>query len=740
MVNKVYLIDISISDVDFIKDICNGVSKEIYGDNAEIHFNSVNGKFAKTQLRIHSQKSSTFMVILSESVYILLKDEMKEYIDKPNIFIYKNSDDFMKDVMDRFDIKTEMGKSVPKPVQQVPVTLEKKSTVVTEPLETNSEGVLSIDFSAETEDKDYYKSLVNTLRSEKEVLYGTIEELKERLENNSVQNKSSSEVDLVICRNELAEAKEEIKQLKTDSISSKKVLETKIRECDKYKAEAENAKESYQKVSSESASLLERVKTLITERDELKTRCTEESAKCTKLEEDFMRTVADKDKEIEVLKTEKLAIQVSLDGKMNDIENIEGELNKYKEDNSSISNRLNNLQTELDIATTRNTTLELDMEKLQVNLDTSLENNKTLASSIETYKQSSENDKKAMEEYKKKYEECQVLIDSLKMECEVKEKENNSISSELSDLRRDLSENLNNRDREIANITEKNDEISRLKKEIDDLTNKIIVMGNKNEELSKKDSEISSLKIEVSEMRAQLTAKEAGVFSSLAQKVGIKSRIEDYLLDKDLLEYDSKLLSVFSANSDSILDSCRHLFNKVKNEKGKCLVIDFNYDTFLDDMLRLEKNKSVKNFHGYIDGIIEYEECTYKTKFENVSYVRLAKGFINENYLVSMNWNKLVSFIKEFDGKIFINAGVLSGSIKLLIYNTLCSLGTTQLVSKTTPVNIRSLLCLLSTLAVDKNLLCVCVAPKNGNFNRSLINKINQKYTIVDEESNLISL
>lgn len=736
MVNKVYLIDLPISDTDFIKDICSGVSKEVYGNSVEIAFDSVNGKFAKTNIRLYSQKSSTFMVILSESVFVLLKDEMMDYMDKPNIFIYKDSDSFMKDVMERYNIKTTVSTKSTTSRVEVSTIEQKEERVKTEEPDVGvSEGTTTINLGVENADVEYYTAQINTLRSEKEILYDEIAELKERLKEGLDENKSSSMADLVICQNELSDAKKEISRLKTDNISSKKVLETTIRERDNYKAEATNAKESYQKVSAETSNLLERVKVLMKERDDLKVECSEEKAKSVKLEEDFMETVSSKDNEISILKADKINIQASLDTKIDDFKKLEEEKNKYFEDYNKVNLELSKMKTELDMTVASKEASKAEVENLQTRLDTTLETNKTLVSSVENYKKSSEEDKKSAEEFKTKYEECQILYDSLKETLSEKEKENEKLSTEVSSLKKDLSENLSNRDKEISNITEKNDEITRLKKEIDDLNGKIISMGNKSEELSKKDIEISSLKIEVSELRAQLTAKNTGVFSGLTQKVGIKSKIEDCLLNSDLLTYDSKLLTVFSANSDSIVDSCKHLFNKIKKEKGKCLVIDFNYDTFLDTLLSLEKNKGVKNFHGYIDGLVSYEECVYKTKFDNVSYTRLAKGFINENYLVSMNWGRFVNFIDEFNGKVFINAGVLSGSIKLLVYNTLCNLGNVEFVSKTTPVNLRSLLCVLSTLTSKDNLTCICVAPNKGKVDMSMIRKLKQKCVIVDEES-----
>lgn len=742
MINKVYLIDLPMSDTKFIKDVCTEVSSKVFGEDTETVFDSLNAKFAKTNIKMNIDKSSTFMYVISESVSVLVK----EYEGRENIFVYKDSDSFMKEVMSKYGVANitssmstespivEEVKSVnlPEEVEEVKSVNFPKELERVE--ETTKEGVTQIDLGVDEQNVDFYKAQINTLRSEKGLLLDELEELKTRLERDTAESNSSNMVDLVICQNELSDAKKKIETLEVDIRSSKKVLESTVRERDNFKTEATNAKELYKKANTELGSLVERVKSLVEERDNLKVECSEEKKKAIKLEEDYTEIVTSKDTEISKLNIDNTNLKTSLDVKTHELEKSEQERNKYLKDYMDIKTELDTNKQELDNALTDKKLTESEKDILKEKLSESTETNKALIDRIEEYKTSSENDKKELEENKSECEKYKLLYENERGKLEVKEKENIELSAEISRLKEDLSANLSTRDKEISEITEKNNEISRLKKEIDDLNEKFVLFGNKSIELDKKEAEISKLNSEISLLKTQLSTKDTGVLSDLTISVGVKSKIGSCLLNSSATEYNSNLFTVFSANSDSIVDSCRHIFNKVKMDTKECLVIDFNYDTFLDSLIGIEKNKNVKNFHGYIDGLVEYEDCVYKTKFDNVRYMRLAKGFINENYLATMNWDRFYKFIGKYNGNIYLNLGVLSSSIKLLVYNTLCKIGNTELVSKTTPVNLRSMLCLLSTLTEDTNLTCVCVAPKNGEVH-SMVRKINKKYVIVDEDS-----
>lgn len=742
MVNKVYLIDIPKSDVLFLQDICRGIAKRIYGET-EVLFKTVNSKMAKASLRMCIGKSATFMVLISKEVSVLLNEESKGYLEDKSVFVYSDNDTFMRDALSRYEIE---GTEIPRnQAESNTMVAESKSKVwgyENDGSEASVDKETTLDkgitINVDTDDIDFYKSQVNTLRSEKNIILAELEDLRSRPSETSGTNNA----DLVICKGELERIKKELEDSKKETEASKRALESIIRERDNYRAESENAKVVYKKCQGELKDITDRLDFLTKERNDLKLDCEKIQENFVRSQEEYKSFISEKDIEIAELKSNKEKLSSELSVKNKNIEELQVEVQKGNEsiekcisDFSELEDKHEELKQDL-----INTKYELERvksedESIKEKLSKSTDTCNKFLSEIENLKNAKEEVAMELQENNDKLNKCNLSIKNYKVEIESLKIRNENLVSENNTLKENIEDNLKERNIGVADIETKNKEILSLKEKIGDLQNKIVMFEGIEREKEEKRKEISKLESKISELKIKLEARSTSALAEVENKVGINSKITGSLLDK---KYDisvDNIKTVFGASYDSNVDACQYIANSVKNCNTECIVIDLVYDSFLDSMLGIVVDRGIKNFHEYLDGLTDFESCLYSTSMDNVKYLRLSKAIINEGYLAVMNIDKLFTRLQEFEGKIYINMGVLTGGIKVLLYNTLVKYSLVEILVKSTPINLRTLFKVLSSIEDNENLSCVCVVPKNGSKVLEIIKKIKQKYKIIDENS-----
>ena len=791
MVNKVYLIDIPKSDVLFLQDICRGIAKKIYGET-EVLFKTVNSKMAKASLRMCIGKSATFMVLISKEVSLLLNEESKGYLDDKSVFVYSDNDTFMRDALSRYEIE---GAEIPRNYSESNTTV-KESESKTFSYEGNNDKVSSekentpdsgITINVDTEDIDFYKSQVNTLRSEKNIILAELEDLRSR----PSEPTSTSNADLVICERELERVKKELEASRKETEASKRALESIIRERDNYRAESENAKVVYKKCQDELKGITDKMDFVTKERDDLKLNCEKIQETLVRTQEEYKSFISEKDVEITELKLSKEKLDSELSIRNKSMEEMQAEIQR---DNESIMNfktsisekdsrimelesdkvninkevlektkNIKELETRLkeadesvekcisdfseledkhgelkqDLIHTKSELerVESENKRIEEKLSKSTDACNNFLAEIENLKNDKKKVENELQENNNKLDKYNLSMEKYKAEIESLKVRNESLESENNTLKGNIEDNLRERNKGVTDIEVKNKEILNLKEKIENLQSKIVMFGDVEREKEEKRKEVLKLESEISELKIKSEARSTSALAEVENKVGINSKITGSLLDKEYDISTSNIKTVFGASYDSNVAACQYIANSVKACNTECIVIDLAYDSFLDSMLGIVVDRNVRNFHEYLDGLTDFESSLYSTSMDNVKYLRLSKTIINEGYLAVMNMDKLFTRLQEYQGKVYINMGVLTGGIKVLLYNTLVKYSLVEILVKSTPINLRTLFKVLSSIEDNKNLSCVCVVPKNGSKVLEIIKNIKQRYKIIDENS-----
>lgn len=325
----------------------------------------------------------------------------------------------------------------------------------------------------------------------------------------------------------------------------------------------------------------------------------------------------------------------------------------------------------------------------------------------------------------------------------------------LNDRLKEAQENAEKLEEEVESLAHKNEELVAMVDDSSEKNTKIMAIVKEKEiiesELKTTASELLLTRAnydnakevslqrekEYSELSLKYNRMSSSPLARLGESISYKAVIADTLLEHDMIK-DCYVIG--SGSNENIHETALYIRRAIKNTSSNVLVIDLEYDTFVDYILEAVSPVEY-NLLDYIEGKTDnINKCLIPTAFKNIKYCRLTTGFLNDASLLNVNWSILMNMIAGYNGKVVIHIGNISGVFKGVLLNTFSRFMRVHVVARMTTVNIRCLLITLSAIKNLTNLTCICVRPNDTN-NCPAYDKLAKKYiTKIISKNDAVSL
>ncbi len=359
-----------------------------------------------------------------------------------------------------------------------------------------------------------------------------------------------------------------------------------------------------------------------------------------------------------------------------------------------LRDKLSNLQTELN--NSQNTITAKDAEILDLNSQI-----KKLGEEIESVKAEAESkslDPKEIEKYVNQITDLEIQVSELKRTEARLNAEKDALNRKLVDAS-DTSEY----DNKIANLES---QITDLKvelankpsidaSEVDQLQERI---SNLEIDLSVSRDRAASLEIEVSDRDSELQELHDNIFLKLSDCSRPTQRLP--LALPMPVTGVSNLRLFASGTQESALATYETIKKIVTAHSDKnYIILDIVTDTLIDSVFETkgtvsarswlcdisEKDKITKTFVKY-----NIKDSLIDTKYKNVKILSTATKYFNSLALFSVKWRERLPELCRLADYVIVNVGNLDDVIHMVVYNSISSVAKGYIITKTTPINIRS--------------------------------------------------
>lgn len=383
--------------------------------------------------------------------------------------------------------------------------------------------------------------------------------------------------------------------------------------------------------------------------------------------------------------------------------------NTDEEDNIELRNKCIDLENQIkELKKQKNTLIEeFDKSKID-NIDEIRKLKETYEDTLNKYQIARNERDSEIEKLNKVIENLTLEISETKLGKEdftnLKNIEINTLKSKIENLESKIISDKN----EIDVLLEEMEALTIESKKLDELANELT---NLKVEYDNIKNELETKEKNYDEMNIKFTRLSESIFMKLGRKATAKAMITDKLKAFSEVGKLGNLILIATGSNESIADANKYLDKLVSNSNIKCRVIDLNYDTFLDYALEA-RGDIKKNLYDYMeDSSVQFSECVIGTRYNNVSYARICKGYINDTYLLTMNWSRLLRHIENNPSVLYVmNLGSIVGTIRGVILNSLSGVCRINVISRFTTINIRSTLASLSAFQYLEQIQCICEA------------------------------
>lgn len=720
MANEVYLIDIPSHEIAFIKDVCMKASEEVYG-NTDVVFETVEKSRANICIKMKKSLQETFMIVVSQGVLEDLNLSSKE---DNIIYSYEDSGKFLNEVTDMFGFKYE---------EELPELKMKKDESELDIIEvggstldnTNETMALEIPVSSvlNTDTTEYLRSRNSTLTEENSSLRKEIERLRNRSKQDSIALSISEEAELTICKAKLDEKDKIIEKMQQDEIIQKKALEEAILKRKEAEKDCVKYKNSCADLTKDKTNLMNRVEMLTTSNQELNGELSSANKRCVELQEENVKNIENIEEkhkkeiysylsDLSDMKIKKENFETENNQLKIDVANKNSECERLKKD----SEELERVSTELRLLKADKITLEADIkekisecERLQLDSDKLVSINSELSSL-----------KLKHEELKTKYDTSCKSESNLKSDLE-------KVKSELEMMKKDNLSGLDEKNSLLVENRRKEDEIKKLNGRLKELIESTKNSGGLESIIEELRERVARLEVEKAELSTTINMHSESAVSRISEALGVNDYYEiDFISDQDSID---NLRVVYTGSSESASNVTEFIKGIINNTSKETVILDFTCDTDIDACYKPRSGFSP--LYSYLDGLLDINKCIDLESKEPVKYTKLSRGYINESYILNMDWGKLLSWVKEYNGNVIINMGVLS-SIKLATLRNLCKVCQVDIVLKVTPANVRSAISFMHKVPRSSNIRydCFTVSNDEGQNNR-LLSRLNQEHKII---------
>lgn len=451
-----------------------------------------------------------------------------------------------------------------------------------------------------------------------------------------------------------------------------------------------------------------------------------------------------------------------LDGKDEEIARLNEALERYKETTVSLRGTIEELKTslsvkegEVDAYKRREEIVKASSEKLNASLSRSISENSELNARIseltssksslekeigslrvecDTYKsqlsaQGAEKDL-AYEELSNRNKKLENEISSLRaslVDSKADADTIQSLNSELLEERRKsarLSSELEvlKSSSDLLGTPDLSDEVSRLKAELEEARNGINQAGISTEEISSLKEKVASLEIDLVDKTETLNELENGIFGQLANIALPRLAYDIKLVTPEKLT--SKFICVASGSLESTMSLYQNLKRTCANTpQTKYLIVDLVTDTSVDLAFGI---RAISTPIKWLTGAEPFTNFIADTASPNVKVISTGLAYLNDLSLLMVDWNKRLSELENYADVVIINIGCLNNLVSKVMYASFSQIMCSHIIVKATPINLRTLILVLTGFKSLNNTLVSCV-NYDSNLSKPLYQKLVSK-------------
>lgn len=612
------------------------------------------------------------------------------------------------------------------------------------------------------EEVDSLKADISAKRSEVTESKVRISELQEELETKNAEL-MRIQADIGVLQAEVEKSggtDERIKALESE-------LEQERIKCSDLTADLEikssslkSAEEDLQKVRDKLARKEEESKSLGTDAeglrgtiDELRSSIDSLNSKIASLE----KAIDDKDAELVKYCQNEIHLKEQIDALTADSESLESKyseinmLNETLEENKTlISNLSNNLKdAKLKISDYESKVKELEQkvlfatDEVEVNkqaYDKALDSQRITAEKLSEEEKRVSDLRSELDDVKaqllKKKEEFNILseakikadADVRRLEIRVKSLESDVIDSKANEemIERLETEILEER-RKVARLNsevevlKKSDdslkatnlrvEIARLQQELEDAKSEgnkeaTVEIDSLKQELIDTRSRCASLELDLVDRDEQLRELNTGVFARMANLSTAKAMYDVSL--PPITCDTSRFWCVAGGSAESSFSVYQTLSKACAAEPNKhFIVIDITTDSSIDQAFGVQK---VTSPVSWLSGAEDFKGFVANTKYNNVKVLSTALAYLNDLFLLGVDWDARFRELGAVADVYIINIGCLNSTTSKALFNTFSQYMKTFVIAKATPINLRTtILNLTGVKGLSSNVTTVCV-------------------------------
>lgn len=548
----------------------------------------------------------------------------------------------------------------------------------------------------------------NKLSSEVELLDKQIEELKikvadignikQELSNNRIELQQKEE-QIQGYVSKVATLEQELKTIKDDGSKSDEIindLKNQISSLTDNITSLNDAINDRDTRLSDLSNLISELKSSIEEKD---TEISSLVSQAAKKDEDLLEYTSKLD-----------AINVNFDNLSNEVSEKDNELNTIRGTLDSVNCELAESKEELQKK-------ETELESLRgtlVSKDTAISDlqNKLNDSSIRINE---------LEEVINKSESDSQSIEDLKLELSNERNKSVILASEIEVLKRS---NTDTKSEEYRS------EIARLRSELEDLkssSDNASEIDRYKKEIQDLRGKCSSLELDLVDKDEQLSELNKGVFAQMAN-IALPKVAFDFNLDaptNDDLD-DCKFVCVASGSTESTASVYQTLRKAcVFKPDTRFLIVDLVTDSCIDREFVVPRVVSPIN---WLNGADTFKNYIADTKFTNVKVLSTALAYLNDLFLLQVNWRERIKELKGYADVVILNIGCLNNVVTKVLFSMLSDCMTTYVITKATPVNLRTVILNLTGFkALSEKVTVECVNFDVGSSNM-MYQRLSQKY------------
>lgn len=271
-------------------------------------------------------------------------------------------------------------------------------------------------------------------------------------------------------------------------------------------------------------------------------------------------------------------------------------------------------------------------------------------------------------------------------------------------------------------------EITRLKNELEVANNNSVNV----EELEATKSELQSIRERNTTLELDLADKDellkeysSGVFAQMAN-IALPKLAYDCKATEPTEINGSNFVCVVSGSAESSISAYQMMRRTCQaNSNKKCLILDLVNDSCIDREFGTDKIISPIE---WLNNIKPFTDFTSNTKLRNVKVITTGLAYLNDLYLLQVDWNKKLKELQGYADVVFIHIGCLNNLVTKVLFNTFSSYMKSYVVVKATPINIRTVILNLTGFkSLSDNITVSCI-NFDANSSKQLYQRLAQKY------------